>query len=144
MPLCGLTTVRRAVETDLTKLRYASTITEQNKRNVSSCWFTSFRPVWNFALQRPTIRNTMQQGVQNVTSNNCWELLANNVASVHWRIQGGARAPPAPLLLLDQTEARRAEKKFFLRPPPPNLRDWMTRLPPYLKVWIRHCNLHGT
>ena len=34
-----------------------------------------------------------------------------------------------PPLVLDQTEARRAEKKFVWGPPPP---------PPYLKVLIRH------
>ena len=47
---------------------------------------------------------------------------------LQWRIQG------RPPLFLDQTEARRAEKRFFgdRRPPspPPRL---------FLKVWIRHC-----
>ena len=46
-------------------------------------------------------------------------------------------------LFLDQTEARRAEKKFFKTAPPslptptptPYLRVWMN---PYLKVWIGH------
>ena len=57
--------------------------------------------------------------------------------------RGGARGGPGPPLFLDQTEARRAEN-FFWRPPPlPRLclRVWMTvpPLPPYLKVWIRHC-----
>ena len=51
----------------------------------------------------------------------------------------------APPLILDQTEARKAEKKFFVwpglplldgSPPPP------TPQPPYLKVWIRHCFVH--
>ena len=40
---------------------------------------------------------------------------------------GGSRKGPPPLFL-DQTEARRAEKKCFRHPPPP----------PYLKVSIRH------
>ena len=42
---------------------------------------------------------------------------------------GGGRPPP---LSLDQTEARKAEKKLFgdPSPPPPS---------PYLKVWICHC-----
>ena len=59
----------------------------------------------------------MQQGAQHVTSNNCWELLANNVASVHWRIQGRGSDPPPPPrlphLIQDQTEARRTENCFF-------------------------------
>ena len=51
---------------------------------------------------------------------------------------GGLGLPP----FLDQTEARRADKKFLETfPPPPYLRVWMTRPPPppppYLKVWIR-------
>ena len=59
------------------------------------------------------------------------------------RIQWGAR--PLPPLFLDQTEARRAEKKFggTTNPPPtfPYLRIWMTPpQPAYLKVWIRHWN----
>lgn len=48
-----------------------------------------------------------------------------------------AEGPGRPLIL-DQSEARRAEKTFFLRPPPPYLTVWMTGLPPYLMVWIRH------
>ena len=65
---------------------------------------------------------------------------------LQWRIQGsrgGARASPPPHLFLDQTEARRAEKKFFETAPPPSLppylRVWMTGPPTYLKVLIRHC-----
>ena len=53
-----------------------------------------------------------------------------------WRIQGrdpGGGGPGHPLLL-DQSEARRAEKKFFFETgtppsppsPPPHLRVWMT------------------
>ena len=42
---------------------------------------------------------------------------------LQWRIQEG------PPLFLDQTEARRAEKRFFGDPPP---------TPLFLKVWIRH------
>ena len=57
--------------------------------------------------------------------------------AIQWRIQGRGRAPP---LLLDQTEAWRAEKKNLSPPPPPPyLRVWMTGLPLYLKVWIRCC-----
>ena len=54
--------------------------------------------------------------------------------------RGGARGGWPPLLL-DQTEAQRAEK-IFLETPPPYLRVWMTAPPPYLKVWIRHCMGH--
>ena len=42
-------------------------------------------PVSNFAQQLPTTRNNRQQGVQTDATFNiqqCWELLANNVASV--------------------------------------------------------------
>ena len=69
---------------------------------------------------------------------------------MQWQIQGRAGAGgPAPPLLLDQTEARRAEKIFFgdrhpsSPPPPPSpshyLWVWMTGPLPYLKVWILHC-----
>ena len=51
---------------------------------------------------------------------------------------GGAARP----LLLDQTEARRAEKFLFKTGPPLYLRVWMTGPHPYLKVWIRHCSRH--
>ena len=53
-----------------------------------------------------------------------------------WRIQGrgrGDRPPPPPHtkphLLLDQTEARKAEKKFF-NTALPYLMVWMTNPPP--------------
>ena len=48
----------------------------------------------------------------------------------------------APLLFLDQTKARRAEKGFFGATAPlphPFLRAWMTPPPPHLKVWTYHC-----
>ena len=43
--------------------------------------------------------------------------------------RGAWRPPPPPLLFLDQSEARRAEKRFLGDLPRP---------PSYLKVWIRH------
>ena len=53
----------------------------------------------------------------------------------------GVRLPP--LIIPDQTEAQRDEKKNLETafPPPPHIRVWMTASPPpsYLKVWIRHC-----
>ena len=67
----------------------------------------------------------------NLSRNSCGQF---QLFLLQWRIQG--RAP----LFLDQTEARTAEKKFF-ETPPPYLRARMTGLPPYLKVWIRHCSV---
>ena len=51
----------------------------------------------------------------------------------------GPGRPGPPLLTLDQTEARRAEKKFFETGRPPYRRVWMTPTPtPISEVWIRH------
>ena len=63
------------------------------------------------------------------------------VASItRWICSSGssrvAQPPPPPLILfLDQTEARRAEKKILRLPPPYWGSGW--KLPRYLKVWIR-------
>ena len=68
--------VGRAVQTDPTLLHYASAITEQKK-----CWELLAEKFDRFQ----TLRNNMQQGVQTDGTCNiqqCWELLANNVASV--------------------------------------------------------------
>ena len=46
-----------------------------------------------------------------------------------------------PPLLLDQTEAQRGEKNFFGDRAPRYLRVWINAPPPYLKVWIWHCQL---
>ena len=47
------------------------------------------------------------------------------------KFEGGARG--AAPLFVDQTEARRAEKKFLSdSPPPPFLRVWMTASHPLL------------
>ena len=55
--------------------------------------------------------------------------------------EGPARvALPTGTLFLDQAEARRAEKEPFLRPAP-HLISCRVPHPPYLKVWIRHCNI---
>ena len=62
----------------------------------------------------------------------------------------GSRGGPLPLLVLDQTEARRAEKIVYGdRPPPPPLSQGLDLfpLPPpppprYLKVWIHHWLTH--
>ena len=48
---------------------------------------------------------------------------------------------PAPPLVLDQTEAQRAEKMFLETPsppPPPLSKGLDDRAPMYLKVWIQH------
>ena len=50
----------------------------------------------------------------------------------------------APLLFLDQTKARRAEKGFLGATAPlpyPFLRAWMP--PPHLKVWTHHCTRYA-
>ena len=76
-----------------------------------------------------------------------WEIGVGLWSMAHFvynsgRPRGGAWEAQAPLLFLDQTEAApEGPKKFFWRPGPPplsqGLDDWV--LPPYLKVWIRHC-----
>ena len=79
MGVRGLNNVGRAVQTDATLLRHVSAITEQ--KNVRSCWLKS---LIGFKLCATTSDN-MQQGVQTDATCNiqqCWELLANNVASV--------------------------------------------------------------
>ena len=50
------------------------------------------------------------------------------------RSLGGPDSP----LFLDQTEARRAEKKIFLTPDSPLISGAGWPPPSYLKVWIRH------
>ena len=55
--------------------------------------------------------------------------------------EGPGKPTLPPPLLIDQTEARRAEKIFFGdRPPSPYLRVWMDAFPrpSYLKVWIKY------
>ena len=82
MSVRGPNNVERAVQTDPALLRFASAITEQKK-----CWellaekFDRFQTLRNNTQQHPDI----QQGVQTDTTCNiqqCWELLADNVASV--------------------------------------------------------------
>ena len=76
MSVRGPNNVGRAVQTDPTLLRYASAITEQKK-----CWELLAEKFDRFQ----TLRNNMQQEVQTDTTCNiqqCWELLANNVAFV--------------------------------------------------------------
>ena len=76
MRVRGPNNVRRAVQTDLTLLRYASAITEQKK-----CWellaekFDWFQTLRNNTQQHPTTCNRVYKRRQHVTSNNigtCW------------------------------------------------------------------------
>ena len=72
MSVRGPNNVGRAVQTDLTSLRYASAITEQKK-----CWDLIAEKFDRFQ----TLRNNMQKGVHTDATCNiqqCWELLANN------------------------------------------------------------------
>ena len=57
-----------------------------------------------------------------------------------WGVSGGSRggAGGPPPLVLDQTEARRAEKMFCWDRPPLLSQGLMTGPSSYLKVWIRH------
>ena len=76
MSVRGPNNVGRAAQTDPALLRYASAITEQKK-----CWELLAEKFDRFQ----TLRNNMQQEVQTDTTCNiqqCWELLANNVAFV--------------------------------------------------------------
>ena len=73
----GPYTVGRTVQTDPTLLRYASASTEQKK-----CWELLAEKFDRFQTLR---NNSQQEGVQTDATCNiqqCWELLANNVASV--------------------------------------------------------------
>ena len=101
MSVRGSNNVGRTVQTDPTLLRYASAITEQKK-----CWellAEKFKPVSNFAQQYATTSNNMQQGVQTDATCNiqqCWDLVANNVASVWMGLKAACkRAQQLPTLL---------------------------------------------
>ena len=72
--------VGKAVQTDPTLLHYASAITEEI-RVLRSCWLKSLTC---FKLCSTT-HNNLQQGVQtdaHCEIQQCWELLANNVACI--------------------------------------------------------------
>ena len=75
--------VGRAVQTDPTLLRNALAITEQKK-----CWellAEEFDRFWTLRNNTQLTSNNMQQGVQTDTTHNiqqCWDLLAKNIASV--------------------------------------------------------------
>ena len=82
MCVCGPNNVGRAVHADPTLLCYASAIKEQKKNNVGSCWFKSLTSLKRCATTTP---NNIQHGVQMDATRNtqqCWQLLANNVASI--------------------------------------------------------------
>ena len=76
MSVRGPNNVGGTVQTHPTLLRYASAIPEQKK-----CWELLAEKFDRFQ----TLRNNMQQGVQTDATciiQQCWELLANNVASL--------------------------------------------------------------
>ena len=97
MSVCGPNNVGRAVQTHPTLLCDALAITEQNK-----CWEWLAAKFDRFQ----TLRNNMQQGVETDATCNiqqCWELLANNVASVctvlkHKKLIITAQISRAPIL----------------------------------------------
>ena len=79
MSVRGPNNVGRALQTNPTLLCYASTITEQKK-----CWELLVEK-FDWFQTLATTSNNMQKGVQTEATFNiqqCWELLANNVASV--------------------------------------------------------------
>ena len=64
---------------------------------------------------------------------------------IQWQMQGRGQRGLGPHVFLDQTDARRAEKKVFLKPtatpqrPPPSphyVTVWMMGPSLYLEVWI--------
>ena len=79
----GPNNVGRAVRMNATLLRSTSVITEQKK-----CWellAQTFDRFQTLAQQLPTKRNNMSKDLQTDATfdiQQCWELLANNVASV--------------------------------------------------------------
>ena len=81
-----------------------------------------------------TVFKTAQPFLQllNVCLNDLGRTALFFVYKIQWRIQA-----KGPLLFLDQTEARRAEKVFW-RPPPALSKGLDDRPHPYLKVWIPH------
>ena len=89
MSMHGPNSVGSTVQTDPTLLRFALAIMEQKKR-------------WDLLAEKfdqfQTLRNNMQQGAQTDATCNiqkCWELVANNVASV---CTGPNPSKPCPYL----------------------------------------------
>ena len=84
MSVRGPKNVGIAMQTDPTLLHYASAITEQKKcLELLAEKFERFQTLRNNTQQHPTTCNRVCKRTQHVTSiQQCWELLANNVASV--------------------------------------------------------------
>ena len=100
MRVRGPNNVERAVQADPTMLRYASAITEQKK-----CWellaqkFDRIQTLRNNSKKHATTYSNRQKGVQKDATCNiqqCWELLAENVASVFIGIKCGRYSEPPP------------------------------------------------
>ena len=94
-------------------------------------WFSNPR------VQNPITLPSLKQHdlllqLLNICSNDLGTTALFFVHKIQWRIQ--ARGP---LLFLDQTEARRAEK-FFLETVSALSKGLDDRPHPYLKVWIPH------
>ena len=64
-------------------------------------------------------------------------LKVKHILWIEWQIP----PPPLPPLIVRLNQGRKGQTKVFGDPlPPAYLMIWMTRLLPYLKVWIRHWN----
>ena len=89
MSVRGPNNARRVVQTDPTLLRYASPITERK-----ICWellaekFYRFQTLRNNTQQHPLTCNRVCKTDATCNIQQCWELLANNVASVYTGLKG--------------------------------------------------------
>ena len=83
-------------------------------------------------LTMPNYASSFAIELEKLYANDRSQLLVKQTCLLRITVADTGEAPP---LFLDQTEARRAQKRFFgdrpLSPPPPP--------PLFLKVWIRHC-----
>ena len=68
-----------------------------------------------------------------------WTIRGGNVLGYPLAYPGEGLSGPAPLILRENRGPKGGKKILETAPSPPCLRFWMTRLAPYLKVWIRHC-----
>ena len=89
-----------------------------------------------YTVGRSLRTNTKKKKTSNflIISAERWAIAIPCKQSLHFSggFRGGARGTRVPLLFLDQTEARRAEKSFWRPPPSPYLRVWMTTPPPLI------------
>ena len=83
-------------------------------------------------LTMPNYASSLAIELEKLYANDRSQLLVKQTCLLRITVADTGEAPP---LFLDQTEARRAQKRFFWRPPPPP----PPPPPLFLKVWIRHC-----